>query len=84
MPQEKQNVAAQHKAQIQGYIKSRGIDPKKMIQYGQLAEAVLKDKSLYPMFRQRAIQDNIVDEKDLPKQMNPSIMGAFMAAGKVI
>ena len=90
MPQEKQNVAAQQnkvgqaKAQVMAYIQERGIDPQKMVQYGQLAEAVLRDKNLYPMFRQRAVQDKIVDANDLPPNPNPSVLAIFATMGKLV
>jgi hypothetical protein len=89
-PKQKPNAALQQtkvsqaRSQVQQYMQAYNIAPEKMIQYGQLAESVLRDRALYPMFRQQAINDGIVDADDLPKQANPSVLAMFVTMGKLV
>ena len=53
--------AAQAKRDLIESIKEEGLDPNMLIQLGNMAEAVLKDKSLYPQFLQAVVQNGLAE-----------------------
>ena len=64
-------------------LKQTGQKPDILIQLGNMAEATLKDKALYPSFRQKALSTGINDESDLPPQPNPFTLSIYVALGKL-
>ena len=65
MPKMKKDGAEKAKNDLRRLIKSIGLDPQRLIRAGQLAEMALKDKNLYPMAVQNAIQEGLISPQDI-------------------
>ena len=65
MPEMKKGGAEKAKNDLRRLIKSIGLDPQRLIRAGQLAEMAMKDKSLYPMAVQNAIQEGLISPQDI-------------------
>ena len=65
-------------------IKEEGLDPNMLIQLGNMAEAVLKDKSLYPQFLQAVVDSGLAEEADFTGNIDYQIIGVFVAAGEMV
>jgi len=65
-------------------IKDQGIDPNILIQLGDMAEAVLQDKSLYPEFVQAVIDSGLAEDDELTNEIDYQIIGFFVAAREVV
>ena len=64
-PKMKKDGAEKAKNDLRRLIKSIGLDPQRLIRAGQLAEMALKDKNLYPMAVQNAIQEGLISPQDI-------------------
>jgi len=73
------------KNDLRRVIKQVGIDPQKVIQAGQFAEAALKNPSMYPMAIQNAVQAGLLTEDQVPKEpgVNWKLLAQGMTAGKL-
>jgi len=72
------------KNDLRRIIKQVGIDPKRIVKAGQMAEMALKDKSLYPMAIQNAIKENLVAEKDFqPGVVDYGLLAKGITAGRL-
>jgi len=73
------------KNDLRRVIKQVGIDPQKVIQAGQYAEAALKNPSMYPMAIQNAVQAGLLTEDQVPKEpgINWKLLAQGMTAGKL-
>jgi hypothetical protein len=60
-----------------------GVTPDKFVQMGNFALQVVKDKSLYPVFTQALIQNQLADETDIPKTPDMQMLSYFVMLGKV-
>ena len=73
------------KNDLRRVIKQVGIDPQRVIQAGQFAEAALKDPKMYPMAIQNAVQAGLLTEDQVPKEpgINWKLLAQGMTAGKL-
>jgi len=73
------------KNDLRRVIKQVGIDPQKVIQAGQYAEAALKDPKMYPMAIQNAVQAGLLTEDQVPKEpgVNWKLLAQGLTAGKL-
>jgi len=76
---------AKAKADLMVQMQEEGISPETIIELGKAAEMVLKDKTLYPMFLDRAAKLGIADEEDLKdKTIDYQILGTIITAAKLL
>jgi hypothetical protein len=59
------------------------VSPQTLIRLGKMAEAVLKDKSLYPQFLQAVVESELADEDDMDDEIDYQIIGAMAALGEM-
>jgi hypothetical protein len=66
-------------------IKQVGIDPQKLIEAGQYAEAALKDPNMYQVALQMAVKNGILTEDQLPKEpgIDYKLLANGITAGKL-
>jgi hypothetical protein len=66
-------------------IKQVGIDPQKIVEAGQYAEAALKDPNMYQVALQMALKNGILTEDQLPKEpgINYKLLANGITAGKL-
>ena len=65
-------------------INDQGIDPNILIQLGDMAEAVLKDKSLYPEFVQAVIDSGLAEDDEFTNEIDYQIIGFFVATREIV
>jgi hypothetical protein len=65
-------------------IKEEGLDPNMLIQLGDMAEAVLKDKSLYPQFLQAVVQNGLAEDQDFSSEIDYQLIGFFVATREIV
>lgn len=65
-------------------IKEEGLDPNMLIKLGDMAEAVLKDKSLYPQFLQAVIDNDLAEEEDFSAEIDYQLVGFFVATREIV
>ena len=54
-----------------------------LIRLGKMAEAVLKDKSIYPKFLQAIIDSNLADEEDMDDGIDYQFIGVIATLGEM-
>jgi len=66
-------------------IKQVGIDPQKIVEAGQYAEAALKDPNMYQVALQMALKNGILTEDQLPKEpgIDYKLLANGITAGKL-
>jgi len=65
-------------------IKDQGLDPNMLIQLGDMAEAVLKDKFLYPEFVQAVIDSGLAEDDEFTNEIDYQIIGFFVATREIV
>lgn len=65
-------------------IKEEGLDPNMLMKLGDIAEAVLKNKSLYPQFLQAVIDNDLAEEEDLSGEIDYQLIGFFVATREIV
>ena len=65
-------------------INEQGIDPNMLIQLGDMAEAVLQDKSLYPDFVQAVIDSGLAEDDEFTNEIDYQIIGFFVATREIV
>ena len=78
-----QQQVQQAKLSVKQFIEASKIKPQTIIQLGDMAEAALKDKALYQVFREQAMKSGAADEEDVPAKPNPHLLVSFVALGKL-
>ena len=76
--------AEQTKRDLIESIKEEGLDPNMLMQLGDMAEAVLKDKSLYPQFLQAVIDNDLAEESDLSGEIDYQLIGLFITTREIV
>lgn len=76
--------AEQAKRDLIESIKEEGLDPNMLIQLGDMAESVLKDKSLYPQFLQAVIDNDLAEEADLSGEIDYQLIGLFITTREIV
>ena len=64
-------------------VQESGIPPQVYVQLGEMAEAVLKDKSLYPQFADQMIRIGVADPDDFTNKIDYQILISIIAMGRV-
>jgi hypothetical protein len=80
-PSNKQMFEA--KQGIKQYLATVKVPPETLVKAGQMAEAVIKDKALYPMFREQAIATKLVEPNDLDMKIDYPSLAVFSTMGKI-
>jgi hypothetical protein len=75
---------AQVKQMVKESILEEGLDPNIFVRLGDLAQAVLKDKSAYPQFLQAVVDSGLAEEADFTGDIDYQIVGVFVAAGEMV
>ena len=74
----------QVKQMVKESILEEGLDPNIFVRLGELAQAVLKDKSAYPQFLQAVVDSGLAEEADFTGDIDYQIVGVFVAAGEMV
>ena len=74
----------QAKQDLIASIKEEGLDPNMLMQLGDMAEAVLKDQSLYPQFLQAVIDNDLAEEADLSGEIDYQLIGLFITTREIV
>lgn len=69
--------------QLQKLITENNIDPNTLIQLGDMASQALKDKSLYPIVKQKALESKIAKPEDIQEGFDYRFIGAMISSGKL-
>ena len=80
-PNQKQIEAA--KQGVKEYLATVKVVPEILVMAGQMAEATIKDKALYPMFRQQAVNSKLVEPTDLDNKIDYPSLAVFATMGKL-
>lgn len=75
---------AQVKQMVKESIIEEGLDPNVFVRLGEMAKAVLKDKSMYPQFLQAVVDSGLAEEADFSGDVDYQIIGVFVAAGEMV
>lgn len=75
---------AQVKQMVKESILEEGLDPNIFVRLGEMAKAVLKDKSMYPQFLQAVVDSGLAEEADMSGDVDYQIIGVFVAAGEMV
>ncbi len=75
---------AQVKQMVKESIIEEGLDPNIFVRLGEMAQAVLKDKSMYPQFLQAVVDSGLAEEADFSGDVDYQIIGVFVAAGEMV
>jgi hypothetical protein len=75
---------AQVKQMVKESILEEGLDPNIFVRLGEMAQAVLKDKSMYPQFLQAVVDSGLAEEADFSGDVDYQIIGVFVAAGEMV
>jgi hypothetical protein len=74
----------QVKQMVKESILEEGLDTNIFVRLGELAQAVLKDKSAYPQFLQAVVDSGLAEEADFTGDIDYQIVGVFVAAGEMV
>ena len=75
---------AQVKQMVKESIIEEGLEPNIFVRLGEMAQAVLKDKSMYPQFLQAVVDSGLAEEADFSSDVDYQIVGIFVAAGEMV
>jgi hypothetical protein len=73
----------QVKQMVREAMQEEGVSADTLIRLGQMAEAVLKDKSLYPQFIQAIIDNDLAEEEDISTEIDYELIGVFATLGEM-
>jgi len=71
------------KLETQKFLAENNIKPELMMRAGEMALAAIKDKALYPMFREQMIKNGLADKEDIPMKYNYGILTLISTMGKL-
>jgi hypothetical protein len=80
-PSNKQMFEA--KQGIKEYLATVKVAPETLVKVGQMADAVIKDKALYTMFKEQAIASKLVEPDDLDMKVDYPSLAVFSTMGKI-
>lgn len=80
----KGNEVAQVKQGLSKLMQTSGVQPQTIIQLGDLAMAAIKDKALYPMFKQMVVQSGVADPGDVGPNIDYRMLSYFVMASKLL
>jgi hypothetical protein len=73
----------QAKQQLKTILAKDNIDPSLVVQLGVMAEKSLRDKTLYEMVKQQAIQSKMAKAEEIQPGFDYRFIGSIMSAGKL-
>ncbi len=73
----------QVKQMVREAMQEEGVSADTLIRLGQMAEAVLKDKSMYPQFIQAIIDNDLAEEEDISTEIDYELIGVFATLGEM-
>ena len=73
----------QAKEQLKAVLAKDNINPSLVVQLGVMAEKSLRDKTLYEMVKQQAIQSKMAKPEEIQEGFDYRFIGAIMSAGKL-
>jgi hypothetical protein len=80
-------ATAQEEMQVKQLVREamteQGVSAETLISLGQMAQDVLKDKSLYPQFIQAIIDSDLAEEGDIPLDIDYQLIGVFVVIGEM-
>lgn len=82
MDGQQQNADASKQVVMQT-VRESGVPPEIYVQMGQMAEEVLRNRSLYPQFADEMIKLGIADREDFSNQVDYQILISIIAMGQV-
>jgi hypothetical protein len=74
---------AETKQMVREAMQEEGVSADTLIRLGQMAEAVLKNKNLYPQFLQAIIDSDLAEEEDLETEIDYQLIGVFATLGEM-
>jgi hypothetical protein len=74
---------AETKQMVREAMQEEGVSPQTLISLGKMAEAVLKNKNLYPQFLQAIIDSDLAEEEDLETEIDYQLIGVFATLGEM-
>jgi hypothetical protein len=74
---------AETKQMVREAMQEEGVSAETLIRLGQMAEAVLKNKNLYPQFLQAIIDSDLAEEEDLETEIDYQLIGVFATLGEM-
>ena len=75
---------AQVKQMVKESIIEEGLDPNIFVRLGEMAKAVLEDRSKYPEFLQAVVDSDLAEEADFSGEIDYQVVGVFVAAGEMV
>jgi hypothetical protein len=74
---------AETKQMVREAMQEEGVSAETLVRLGQMAEAVLKNKNLYPQFLQAIIDSDLAEDGDIPAEVDYQLIGVFATLGKM-
>ena len=74
----------QAKQRLQQLMDQQGVKAADLIDLGDLARKALKDKGLYPMVKQRAIQSKVAQPQEIQEGIDYRFLGALISVGDLV
>jgi|APGre2960657373_1045057.scaffolds.fasta_scaffold16385_2 hypothetical protein len=74
---------AETKQMVREAMQEEGVSAETLVRLGQMAEAVLKNKSLYPQFVQAVIDSDLAEDGDIPATIDYQMLGVFATLGEM-
>ena len=71
------------KAETRKFLAENNISHQQMMRFGEMADATIKDKALYPMFREQMIATGMATESEIPVKYNYTILVVVSTMGKL-
>lgn len=68
---------------IQQSIQEGGVNPKTIVQFGNMAEQAIKDKALYPLFLKQLEKYKLIEPGELGQSINYHALSIFVLMGKI-
>jgi hypothetical protein len=75
---------AEVKQMVKESILEEGLDPNIFVRLGEMAKAVLEDKSMYPQFIQAVVDSGLAEEAGMEGEIDYQVIGVFVAAGEMV
>ena len=76
---------AKAKAELMKMMQEYNVSPEAIIQLGKAGEMVLKDKAMYPMFINKAIELGLADAEGLnPAKPDYQVIASMITSGKLL
>ena len=74
---------AETKQMVRQAMQEEGVSAETLIRLGQMAEAVLKNKALYPQFVKAIMDSDLAEEGDIPADIDYQLVGVFATLGEM-